>query len=53
MQFVIRRQVDKFGRVVLPNDLRKHYKIDKGGVVVIVATEEGILLKKPEKTTNN
>ena len=45
MKFVIKRCVDGLGRIVLPKDMRNYYGIKSGDAIVIVATEEGILLK--------
>ena len=41
----IKRCVDELGRIVLPRDMRNYYNIKSGDVLVVVATEEGILLK--------
>jgi bifunctional DNA-binding transcriptional regulator/antitoxin component of YhaV-PrlF toxin-antitoxin module len=42
----ILKEFDKLGRIVIPKDLRDRYGFD--GIVEIVATEEGVLLKSPE-----
>ena len=42
----ILKEFDKLGRIVIPKDLRDRYGFD--GIVEIVATQEGVLLKSPE-----
>ena len=47
MIFGIKKKVDALGRIVLPKELREIYQIREGDAVEIVATENGILVKKP------
>lgn len=46
-QIGIVRKVDSLGRVTLPKELRRVFKLDKDDRVEILATEEGILLRVP------
>lgn len=41
------RKVDSLGRVTLPKELRRVFKLDKNDNVEILATDEGILLRVP------
>lgn len=41
------RKVDSLGRVTLPKELRRVFKLDKDDKVEILATDEGILLRVP------
>ena len=45
MQIGIIKEIDKLGRLVIPKEMRKRFSID--GMVELVLTEEGILIKKP------
>ena len=42
----ILKKVDKLGRIHIPKELRERYGFNGG--VEIVATENGIMLRKPE-----
>lgn len=44
MQIGIIKEIDKLGRLVIPKEMRKRFSID--GMVELVLTEEGILIKK-------
>lgn len=46
-QIGIVRKVDSLGRVTLPKELRRVFKLDKDDEVEILATEQGILLRVP------
>lgn len=46
-QIGIVRKVDSLGRVTLPKELRRVFKLDKNDNVEILATDEGILLRVP------
>lgn len=46
-QIGIVRKVDSLGRVTLPKELRRVFKLDKDDKVEILATDEGILLRVP------
>lgn len=46
-QIGIVRKVDSLGRVTLPKELRRVFKLDKDDRVEILATDEGILLRVP------
>ncbi len=39
------RMVDKFGRIVIPKDLRVRYGMEDYSKIVIIATDEGIIIK--------
>ena len=45
MQIGIIQEIDKLGRLMIPKEMRKRFSID--GMVELVLTEEGILIKKP------
>lgn len=45
MEFCIRRRIDDTGRIVIPRDLRKHYDIKSGDVLVFTAEESGIVIR--------
>lgn len=40
------RRVDKLGRIVLPKEVRSFYHLEEGSRLELVATSEGITLKK-------
>lgn len=40
------RRVDDLGRVAIPKDVRRRYKIQEGEALEFFLTDEGILLKK-------
>ena len=42
----ILKEFDKLGRIVIPKELRERYSLN--GKIEIVATKDGVLLKKPE-----
>lgn len=46
-QIGIVRKVDSLGRVTLPKELRRVFKLDKIDEIEILATDEGILLRIP------
>lgn len=46
-QIGIVRKVDSLGRVTLPKELRRVFKLDKDDEIEILATDEGILLRIP------
>lgn len=41
------RKVDSLGRITLPKELRRVFKLDKNDEIEILATDEGILLRIP------
>lgn len=41
------RKIDSLGRVTLPKELRRVFKLDKNDEIEILATNEGILLRVP------
>lgn len=41
------RKVDPLGRITLPKELRRVFKIEKNEMIEILATEQGILLRVP------
>ena len=43
------RQMDKLGRICIPKDFRKSFDITKDTRLLLVMTDEGILLKKRGK----
>ncbi len=42
----ILKECDKLGRIVIPKELRERYALKSE--VEIIATKEGVLIKKPE-----
>lgn len=46
-QIGIVRKVDSLGRVTLPKELRRVFKINEDDKIEILATDEGILLRIP------
>lgn len=46
-QIGIVRKVDSLGRVTLPKELRRVFKLDRDDEIEILATDEGILLRVP------
>ena len=48
------RRFDDLGRIVIPKEIRRKFKINVGEPVEIYTTEEGILLKpyNPEPKSN-
>jgi len=43
----IMRKVDSLGRVTLPKEMRRLFKLEKEELVEIMATDQGILLRFP------
>lgn len=41
------RKVDSLGRVTLPKEMRRLFKLEKDDWIEILATNEGILLRVP------
>lgn len=42
------RKMDSLGRIVIPKEFRRVFKLDKNDEIEILATEEGILLRLPD-----
>ena len=42
----IKREVDSLGRIVIPKEIRRTYRLEKE--VEIIATAEGVLLRNPQ-----
>lgn len=53
MTISIIRKIDNLGRLVLPKDYREHYGFDANERLEIIATEEGILIKKSEAISSD
>ena len=49
MKFAIIRHMDKLGRICIPKDFRKSFKITEETEIVIEETKEGIILKVKEE----
>lgn len=47
--FVIAKQVDSVGRIVIPKEIRKYYGFNEGDFVKIIPNENGILLASNKK----
>ncbi len=52
MRIGITRRLDHLGRIVIPKELRKTYKLCDRDIVEIIGTEEGILLRVPQIEIN-
>lgn len=48
MEFKIKRQIDKLGRVVIPIDLREQFGLEPGGNVYFTVCGSGILIVSGE-----
>ena len=48
MKFEMRRKIDEFGRIVVPQDIRDYYGIGDGDTVVLIPIKEGIQVVKTE-----
>lgn len=42
------RKMDSLGRIVIPKEFRRVYRIDKNEEIEILATDQGILLRLPD-----
>lgn len=40
------RRIDNLGRIVIPSDLRKEYRMAEGDAIEIFTTEHGLMIKK-------
>lgn len=52
-QIGIIRNTDNVGRIVIPKELRYFFSIGQNEPVEIIATENGILVRKPEYESFN
>ena len=48
MNIGIIRRADSLGRIVIPKELRDFFHLGRNEPVEIIATEQGILIRKPE-----
>ena len=48
MEFKLKRQIDKLGRVVIPIDLREQFGLKMGGDVYFTLCGNGILITSDE-----
>jgi len=48
MNIGIIRRADSLGRIVIPKELRDFFLLGRNEPVEIIATEQGILIRKPE-----
>ncbi len=46
MRFVIKRDIDEAGRIVIPKEMRDYYGIEPRSELDIIPTEAGILITK-------
>lgn len=44
----IRRKVDNLGRVTIPKEFRDFYNLNKGEMICIIETTDGLLLTNPK-----
>ena len=42
------KEIDRLGRIVIPKELRERYGLNLNDSVEIVATKDGLLIKKQE-----
>ena len=49
MRVVIKKKVDKLGRITIPINLRRFYNLEAGQEVAVIDTDDGILIFNPEK----
>ena len=43
----VTRRIDDLGRITIPSEIRKTYRLEKNDAVEISGTEDGILLRVP------
>ncbi len=48
MEFVVEKTIDNLGRIVLPKSMREYYGIALNSKLIMIPTEDGILIKKLE-----
>ena len=48
MEFVVEKTIDNLGRIVLPKSMREYYGIALNSKLIMIPTEDGILIKKQE-----
>jgi len=53
MKIEVIRHFDKLGRIVIPIDFRRSMGITDASEILVIATEEGILLKQKESNNVN
>ena len=46
MEFTVKKQIDSFGRIMIPKTLRDYYKIALEEEVFLTPTGDGILITK-------
>ena len=49
MKFLIKKTIDRLGRIVIPKNLREYYEIQLGDELALIPTDEGILLINPNE----
>ena len=48
MNFSVEKEIDGLGRIVVPKAMREYYGMQLKSRVILVATEDGILIKLSE-----
>lgn len=43
----VTRRIDNLGRITIPSEIRRSYKLKKNDIVEIIGTDEGILIRIP------
>ena len=46
MKFSVTKRIDNLGRIVVPIEMRKCYKMEINDEIELVPTEDGVLMKK-------
>ena len=52
MKFSVTKRIDNLGRIVVPIEMRKCYKIEINDEIELIPTEDGIIMKKKIKKNN-
>ncbi len=52
MDFVVIKEIDEAGRIVIPKSVREYYSISPKEKLEVVPTKEGILIRK-NRVSNN
>ena len=53
MRFGMKKSIDNLGRLVIPKNMRDYYGITLNDKVILVTTEDGILITKCSKGEEN
>lgn len=53
MEYLVQKEIDSVGRLVIPKSLRDYYKIAANDVLDLIPTKEGILIRKSNVSDTN